>query len=237
MFANSKQLMLVGLLAAVPSTVFAQAATPSEDTPAPAESGTMPSGSETQQVAPDATAPESTTTGETAPATPPAGEGMPEATAPDAIAPDAIAPGAIAPETEATETEVPTKPVEGQIVMQSENTILANDLIGRRVYSGTDETVGDINDLIVNLDGSVEGVVIGVGGFLGMGEKKVAVEMSAITVSTEPDTGNVRLVLSSTREDLEAALEFKPVDQQKNDAAADQVQQPMDSSVAPAPAQ
>ncbi len=232
MFANSKQLMLVGLLAAVPSTVFAQAATPSEDTPAPAESGTMPSGSETQQVAPDATAPESTTTGETAPATPPAGEGMPEATAPDAIAP-----GAIAPEAEATEAEVPTKPVEGQIVMQSENTILANDLIGRRVYSGNDETVGDINDLIVNLDGSVEGVVIGVGGFLGMGEKKVAVEMSAITVSTEPDTGNVRLVLSSTREDLEAALEFKPVDQQKNDAAADQMQQPMDSSVAPAPAQ
>lgn len=232
MFANSKQLMLVGLLAAVPSTVFAQAATPSEDTPAPAESGTMPSGSETQQVAPDATAPESTTTGETAPATPPAGEGMPEATAPDATAP-----GAIAPEAEATEAEVPTKPVEGQIVMQSENTILANDLIGRRVYSGNDETVGDINDLIVNLDGSVEGVVIGVGGFLGMGEKKVAVEMSAITVSTEPDTGNVRLVLSSTREDLEAALEFKPVDQQKNDAAADQMQQPMDSSVAPAPAQ
>ena len=183
MFANSKQLMLVGLLAAVPSTVFAQAATPSEDTPAPAESGTMPSGSETQQVAPDATAPESTTTGETAPATPPAGEGMPEATAPDAIAP-----GAIAPEAEATEAEVPTKPVEGQIVMQSENTILANNLIGRRVYSGNDETVGDINDLIVNLDGSVEGVVIGVGGFLGMGEKKVAVEMSAITVSTEPDT-------------------------------------------------
>ena len=62
------------------------------------------------------------------------------------------------------------KPVEGQITMQSENTILADDLIGSNVYSDAGEKIGDVEDLIVSLDGSVEGVVIGVGGFLGIGE-------------------------------------------------------------------
>ncbi len=222
MFVKTKQLMLVGLLAAVPSTVFAQAATPSEDTPAPAGSGSM---QDTQNAAPEAApseqpAPDATMPAETAPDAAAPSAGMPEATMPDATSSEGMA-----PEAETTEAEAPPKPVEGQIVMQSENTILANDLIGRRVYSGADETVGDINDLIVNLDGSVEGVVIGVGGFLGMGEKKVAVEMSAITVSAEPQTGNIRLVLSSTREDLEAAPEFRTAEEQ---------QEPMDNTAAPA---
>jgi len=227
MFVKTKQLMLVGLLAAVPSTVFAQAATPSEDTPAPAGSGTMqdtqnaaPEAAPSEQPAPDATMPAETMPAENAPDAALPSAGMPDATMPDTTSSDGMA-----PEAETTEAEAPAKPVEGQIVMQSENTILAKDLIGRRVYSGTDETVGDINDLIVNLDGSVEGVVIGVGGFLGMGEKKVAVEMSAITVSAEPQTGNIRLVLSSTREDLEAAPEFRTAEEQ---------QEPMDNAVAPA---
>lgn len=227
MFVKTKQLMLVGLLAAVPSTVFAQAATPSEDTPAPAGSETMqdtqnaaPDAAPSEQPAPDATMPAETMPAETAPDAVAPSAGMPDATMPDATSSEGMA-----PEAETTEPEAPVKPVEGQIVMQSENTILANDLIGRRVYSGADETVGDINDLIVNLDGSVEGVVIGVGGFLGMGEKKVAVEMSAITVSAEPQTGNIRLVLSSTREDLEAAPEFRTAEEQ---------QEPMDNTAASA---
>lgn len=232
MFVKTKQLMLVGLLAAVPSTVFAQAATPSEDTPAPAGSGTMqdtqnaaPEAAPSEQPAPDATMPAETMPAETMPAETAPDAAAPSAGMPDATMPDTTSSDGMAPQAETTEAEAPAKPVEGQIVMQSENTILAKDLIGRRVYSGADETVGDINDLIVNLDGSVEGVVIGVGGFLGMGEKKVAVEMSAITVSAEPQTGNIRLVLSSTREDLEAAPEFRTAEEQ---------QEPMDNAVAPA---
>lgn len=49
--------------------------------------------------------------------------------------------------------------------------------------------------------------------------------MSAITVSAEPQTGNIRLVLSSTREDLEAAPEFRTAEEQ---------QEPMDNTAAPA---
>lgn len=111
--------------------------------------------------------------------------------------------------------ETPAAPVKGQIMLQSENSVLAKNLIGSRVYSATDETIGDINDLIINLDGTIEGVVIGVGGFLGIGEKNVAVEMAALTVKTDPETGAVHLFLTATREDLNAAPAFKTAAEQK----------------------
>jgi len=111
-----------------------------------------------------------------------------------------------------TEEAKPAKPVEGQIVLQDQNSILASSLIGSTVYTPADETVGDINDVIVGLDGKVQGVVIGVGGFLGLGEKDVAVQMDKITVQPQDaNKSNVRLILNSTKADLEAAAEFKSV--------------------------
>jgi sporulation protein YlmC with PRC-barrel domain len=111
-----------------------------------------------------------------------------------------------------TEQAKPAKPVQGQIVLQDENSILASTLIGSTVYTPADETVGDINDVIVGLDGKVQGVVIGVGGFLGLGEKDVAVKMDQITVQPQDaNKSNVRLILNSTKADLEAAPEFKSV--------------------------
>lgn len=125
-------------------------------------------------------------------------------------------------EAPAVEPEVPPQPVEGQITMQSDGTALASDLLGSSVYSSTDETIGEISDMIVNLDGTIEGVVIGVGGFLGLGEKSVAIEMASLTVTTNED-GETRLQSAATREDLEAAPEFMTVEDQE---AAEQAAQP-----------
>ena len=133
-------------------------------------------------------------------------------TDPDAVAVDGT-------NTEVASDDAMTKPVEGQIRMQSENTILAEDLIGSSVYSENGESIGDINNLIVSLDGMVEGVVIGVGGFLGLGEKDVAIEMASLAVSTD-DNQNTRLMTSATKEDLEAAEEFVTVNQQRAAAPA-----------------
>ena len=118
---------------------------------------------------------------------------------------DTVAPADTTAEAPAEE---PAKPVEGQITMQSENTILADDLIGSNVYSDAGEKIGDVDDLIVNLDGTVEGAVIGVGGFLGMGEKWVAVKMDSLSTMTD-ESGTLRLVSSATKTDLEAAEAFK----------------------------
>lgn len=88
---------------------------------------------------------------------------------------------------------------------------LSADLVGKSVYAGIDqdsERLGDVNNLIIGADGSVSGVVIGVGGFLGVGEKNVAVNFSELTFATTGE-GDERLVLSETKEELEAAPEFK----------------------------
>ena len=123
--------------------------------------------------------------------------------------------------SETTKKAEPAKPVKGQIVLQDKNSILASTLIGSTVYTPANESVGDINDVIVSLDGKVEGVVIGVGGFLGLGEKDVAVKMDQITVQAEDaNKSNVKLILNATKTDLEAAPEFKSVAAQNREMNA-----------------
>jgi sporulation protein YlmC with PRC-barrel domain len=133
-----------------------------------------------------------------------------------------------APATDGTqaaevEGEGTAEPVEGTIQMQSQNTVLASDLMGATLYNSADESVGSIDDVIVSTDGTVEGVVIGVGGFLGIGQKKVAVEMSQISVQADA-IGNPRLLLDATRESLEAAPEFVTVADQASSADVQAVQ-------------
>lgn len=55
-----------------------------------------------------------------------------------------------------------------------------SDLQGKAVYGSDGANIGEINDVLVSQDGSVNAVIIGVGGFLGIGEKDVAVNMSAL---------------------------------------------------------
>jgi sporulation protein YlmC with PRC-barrel domain len=55
-----------------------------------------------------------------------------------------------------------------------------SDFQGKAVYGTDGESIGEINDVLVTQDGSINAVIIGVGGFLGIGEKDVAVDMSAL---------------------------------------------------------
>jgi len=62
----------------------------------------------------------------------------------------------------------------------------ASKLVGVNVYNNSNEKIGDINDLILDSSGRVANVVIGVGGFLGMGEHNVAVAFDQLKFSTQP---------------------------------------------------
>ena len=62
----------------------------------------------------------------------------------------------------------------------------ASKLKGLNVYNDKNEKVGDINEILLDKSGKVDGVVIGVGGFLGMGEHDVKVEMSKLKFVDEP---------------------------------------------------
>jgi sporulation protein YlmC with PRC-barrel domain len=59
-------------------------------------------------------------------------------------------------------------------------------LIGLNVYNNNNEKIGDIKQLMVNKSGQIDDVVIGVGGFLGMGERDVAVKFSELKWVNEP---------------------------------------------------
>jgi sporulation protein YlmC with PRC-barrel domain len=62
----------------------------------------------------------------------------------------------------------------------------ASKLEGLNVYNQNNEKIGDISELIVDSSGKIQAVVIGVGGFLGMGERDVAVPMDQIKFVNEP---------------------------------------------------
>ncbi len=62
----------------------------------------------------------------------------------------------------------------------------ASKLMGLDVYNEANEKLGDVNELIVDKDGKVAAVVIGVGGFLGMGEHDIAVTMDKLKFIEEP---------------------------------------------------
>ncbi|HET7715346.1 MAG TPA: PRC-barrel domain-containing protein [Bauldia sp.] len=86
----------------------------------------------------------------------------------------------------------------------------ASELIGTTVYdrSGDDaQSIGEINDLIIAEDGSVSAAILGVGGFLGMGEKSVAVSFDALEM-TKDDDGDRYVILATTKEELQAAPAF-----------------------------
>ncbi|MGZ5873059.1 MAG: PRC-barrel domain-containing protein [Bradyrhizobium sp.] len=59
-------------------------------------------------------------------------------------------------------------------------------LVGINVYNDANEKIGDINDIILDKSGKVENVILGVGGFLGMGEHYVAVAYDKLKWSNEP---------------------------------------------------
>jgi sporulation protein YlmC with PRC-barrel domain len=93
-------------------------------------------------------------------------------------------------------------------VMRAEG-YLATNLIGENVYNGTGdnaENIGDVNDLVIAKDGKVEAVVVGIGGFLGMGEHNVAVEFPQLSWAEKP--GDRWLVYPATKEQLQALPEF-----------------------------
>lgn len=86
----------------------------------------------------------------------------------------------------------------------------ASNLIGAKVSTNSDKDVGPVDDLIIDENGQVVAVVVSVGGFLGMGEKHVAIGWDHVTKSATSDEHELRIDV--TREDLRSAPEFEKQD-------------------------
>ena len=79
-----------------------------------------------------------------------------------------------------------TNPVTSSEKMMVKNDWRVSKLMGLHVYNEANEKLGDINELLLDKNGKVNAVVIGVGGFLGMGEHDIAVTMDKLKFIEEP---------------------------------------------------
>lgn len=112
---------------------------------------------------------------------------------------------------------------------QKPGQISANTYIGKAVYNAKNENVGDINDLIIDAkNGGAIAAVIGVGGFLGIGEKEVAVPVDDIKVDQNAESGDLKLTTSETAESLKAAPDFKTLAAISAEKRAQMPAQPQD---------
>ena len=92
---------------------------------------------------------------------------------------------------------------------------LAKDrLLGAKVKGPDGKIIGDIEDLIINNDSQVVGAIMGVGGFLGVGEKKVAVSVKALSLEVTDGKMDVTMA-SATKDALTAAPAYKRVNPPK----------------------
>jgi sporulation protein YlmC with PRC-barrel domain len=93
----------------------------------------------------------------------------------------------------------------GQIDMSAGNVVVATKLMGKTVYAENDVNVGDISDIVFTQDGKLLGIVVGVGGFLGMGEKNVAMPLSRFSFAAGK---NGKIMVKATKAELNGAPAF-----------------------------
>lgn len=141
------------------------------------------------------------------------------------------------------------------VASQNDTDWLSSDIVGQSVRNSQGDALGDIKNIVVNEEGSVVAVVIGVGGFLGIGQKDVAVPYDALefkeapklaaTTSTPPagsppsaspmagggdqaqrpaaapenPQDNMMIVLNTSKEQLEAAPQYKYIGEEAEAAS------------------
>lgn len=106
------------------------------------------------------------------------------------------------------------------------NAAHASDIIGKSAYGAKGESIGSINDLLINSKGQVEAAIVDVGGFLGMGQHTVAVKWDQMKI-TPSDS---RVTVSMTKDQLKAAPEYKKSAQANVPTDKQQAQSPDNSS-------
>ncbi len=115
------------------------------------------------------------------------------------------------PATTATGTEMamdrPLFEREGYASAERE-TLTTEMLTGTRVYDANDEWIGEVSKLLLTDDGKLSQAVVDVGGFLGIGEKPVALDMNKLDILRQNDGTELRVYVSATKDELKALPDY-----------------------------
>ena len=109
--------------------------------------------------------------------------------------------------------------------VQSADQWLASKFKGTDVIGANNEKIGDVNDVLFDKSGKLDAYIVGVGGFLGIGQKDVAIAPASFqTVAGTGDSSDLKLRLAMSKDELKAAPSFeryappRPVSSQNNGA-------------------
>jgi len=105
----------------------------------------------------------------------------------------------------ATRPNVPSAQIMTSIAADS---VTVTHWYKQNVYDPGDNKIGEIMDVLIDRQGKATTLIVGVGGFLGMGEKDVAVPFNAVQATTK-DNSKWYLVMNSTKDALKSAKGFK----------------------------
>jgi hypothetical protein len=152
---------------------------------------------------------------------------------PSTSAPSSASPSTSSEMPKASTSAQTQKPMTGEkfVNTQASGQWLGSDLIGMSVVGSKNENIGTVSDLLIDGQGNIVAAVIGVGGFLGIGQKDVAISFDTLNVAADKD-GDPEARLTLTKEELESAPEFKTM----ADAKATSNRQSAPSSPASKPA-
>jgi len=127
--------------------------------------------------------------------------------APAAFAQTTTTPPATSPP--AASPSSPTSPGTMKFYSSQPGQMRASKLIGVNIKNNANETIGEINELILDKDGKIAAVVVGVGGFLGMGQREVALDYKSLNIKYDPnamtDAGATAVTVDATKDSLKAA--------------------------------
>ncbi|MCO6381829.1 PRC-barrel domain-containing protein [Oceanicola sp. 502str15] len=150
-----------------------------------------------------------------------------------------------------TAPETNTAPENGGFIQTADpQDVMASDFIGKRVYAMSEdaavaeegvaeadaawEDIGEVSDVILARTGEVEGVIVDVGGFLGIGEKPVALTMDSLNLVPDSNSpGTYFVTISSSREALDQAPAFEatqPAEMEQAEAADGTVATPLEET-------
>jgi sporulation protein YlmC with PRC-barrel domain len=110
-----------------------------------------------------------------------------------------------------SDTTVTRTPVTAAATTQQPGQIDSEKLVGTDIHNAEGNEIGEIKSVMLGPDGKVDSVIVGVGGFLGMGEREVALKWSDLNVS---DNGR-KVVANYSKDQLKAMPEFKYADNQR----------------------
>ena len=85
--------------------------------------------------------------------------------------------------------------------------VMSSKLVGIDIYNNQNEKLGEIDDLVIENGKTLTGLVVGVGGFIGIGESYVVLDPSTVVLNQKDDTW--RAFIDTNKETLKNAPKFK----------------------------